>query len=226
MALEELGPTFVKLGQLLSTRADIVPPPIAMELEKLQDAVPPFPAEKARAIIESELHKQIGEVFASFSDTPVGSASIAQVHEAVLHDGTRVVLKIRRPGIRRQVDTDLEIMADIARMLERNLPEVALFEPVRIVEEFSKTLHRELDFSIEAAHIERFTRNFAGDARVHVPKGKMVKVTMEIPVERFRYWDTVKKQYTVEPGQYELMLGAASDDIRAHLPLNVVAQAR
>ncbi len=169
LAMEELGPTFVKFGQLLSTRADIVPASIIHELEKLQDAVPPFPSAAARTIVEEELRRPIGELFSSFSDTPVGSASIAQVHEAVTCAGERIVLKVRRPGIERVVETDLEIMADIAHMLERNLPEVAVFEPVRIVEEFAKTLHRELDFGIEAAHIERFQRNFAGDARIHVP---------------------------------------------------------
>jgi ubiquinone biosynthesis protein len=170
LAMEELGPTFVKLGQLLSTRHDILPPSVILELEKLQDAVPPFPAAAARLIIEAELRRPLKELFTEFNDVPAGSASIAQVHNAETPAGEKVVVKIRRPGIERMVETDLEIMADLARMLERNVPEIAAFEPARIVQEFAKTLRRELDFGVEASYIEQFARNFSGDARVHVPK--------------------------------------------------------
>lgn len=169
-AMEELGPTFVKLGQLLSTRHDILPQSVILELEKLQDDVPPFPAATARNIVAAELQHPLEELFAEFSDSPAGSASIAQVHDALTRAGEKVVIKIRRPGIERVIETDLEIMADLARMLERNVPEIAAFEPARIVQEFAKTLRRELDFGVEASHIEQFGRNFAGDARIHVPK--------------------------------------------------------
>ncbi len=169
MALEELGPAFVKLGQLLSTRPDIVPEPLMHELEKLQDAVPPFPEDQARNIVGGELGRPISDVFASFGETPIASASIAQVHEAVTRDGARVVLKIRRPDIDVVMTTDLEIMSDLAGMLERAVPEAAVFEPVRLVREFGKSLRRELDLAHEASHLERFARCFKDDPRIHIP---------------------------------------------------------
>lgn len=169
MALEELGPAFVKFGQLLSTRVDIVPPPLLKELEKLQDAVPPFPTDQARAIVEAELGKPVNELFSRFEETPLASASIAQVHEAVTRSGARIVLKIRRPNIGTVVATDLEIMADLAELIEHLVPEAAVFEPVRLVREFSRNLRRELDLGNEAMYVERFSQNFRGDARIHVP---------------------------------------------------------
>ena len=180
LALEELGPAFVKLGQVLSTRRDIVPAKLILELEKLQDAVPPFPAAEARKIIETDLKCSIAELFTTFRDEPLASASIAQVHEAVTRTGERVVVKVRRPRIETTIETDLEIMASIAELLERLLPESAVFEPVRLVQEFAKIIRREMDFSTEAAHLERFARNFAGDKRIHVPAVHRAMVTERV----------------------------------------------
>lgn len=170
LALEELGPSFVKLGQVLSTRHDLLPPDLVAELEKLQDAVAPFPSAEARAIVEADQGHPIGELFQSFHDSPLASASIAQVHEAVTRDGQRVVVKVRRPRIEALSAVDIEIMTALADLLERLVPEATTFEPGRVVRGFARILRRELDFGAEASHIERFARHFAGDARLRVPR--------------------------------------------------------
>ncbi|NOY79415.1 MAG: AarF/ABC1/UbiB kinase family protein [Kiritimatiellaeota bacterium] len=169
LALEELGPTFVKLGQFLSTRRDLLPDALIVELERLQDTVAPFPGAEARRIVERELGRPIGELFRTFSEPPLASASVAQVHEAVTLEGERVVVKVRRPGIESTVRTDLEIIQQLAGMTERLVDGAEVFEPVRIVQHFGGVLRRELDFLSEAAHVERFDRCFRGDARIHVP---------------------------------------------------------
>jgi len=154
MALEELGPTFVKLGQIMSTRPDMVPRELITELEKLQDKVPPFPAEDARRIIEEELGSSIDSLFRDFSDSPIASASIAQVHKAVLHEGEEVAIKVKRPGIDRIIETDLEIMLHLATLIESHFEEeLGIWDPVSIVNEFARVIRKELDFRIEAAHI-------------------------------------------------------------------------
>jgi len=169
MALEELGPTFVKFGQIMSTRPDMIPLELITELEKLQDKVPPFPTEDARQIIEEELGSSIDRLFRDFSDSPIASASIAQVHKAVLHDGEEVAIKVKRPAIDRIIEVDLEIMLHLATLMERHLKELEIVHPVEIVEEFARVIRKELDFRIEAAHIERFARNFQSDTTIHVP---------------------------------------------------------
>lgn len=170
LAFEELGVTFVKLGQFLSTRRDLLPDVYVTELERLQDTVPPFPAEQARDRIEKELGRPIPEIFRTFSDKPLASASIAQVHEAETADGEHVVVKVRRPNIEVLVRTDLEIIAQLAGLLERAVPASQVFEPVRTVQYFAAVMRRELDFSSEAGHIDRFRRCFESDSRVYVPK--------------------------------------------------------
>ncbi|MFA5205388.1 MAG: AarF/ABC1/UbiB kinase family protein [Lentisphaeria bacterium] len=170
IACEELGPTFTKLGQLLSLRRDFMPPDLAAELEKLQDHVPPFPNGQARSRIEESLGRPVEAVFRDFNGTPLASASIAQVHEATLLDGTRVVVKVRRPGIRRQMETDMEIMMHLAGLIEKHVEGAALFEPVKLVHEFARLTRHELDLSTESSHLQRFARNFAGNAEIHVPK--------------------------------------------------------
>ena len=170
MALEELGPTFVKFGQIMSTRPDMVPRELIAELEKLQDKVPPFPTEDARRIIEEELGSSISSLFSDFSDSPIASASIAQVHKAVLHDGKEVAIKVQRPGIDRIIETDLEIMLHLATLIENHFEkELGIWDPVSIVNEFARVIRKELDFRIEAAHIERFATNFQTDTIIHVP---------------------------------------------------------
>jgi len=170
MALEELGPTFVKFGQIMSTRPDMVPRELITELEKLQDKVPSFPTEDARRIIEEELGSSISSLFSDFSDSPIASASIAQVHKAVLHDGKEVAIKVQRPGIDRIIETDLEIMLHLATLIENHFEkELGIWDPVSIVNEFARVIRKELDFRIEAAHIERFATNFQTDTIIHVP---------------------------------------------------------
>jgi len=170
LACEELGPAFVKLGQILSTRRDVLPEGLITELVKLQDTVSPFPGMAARAIVEAELGHPIPELFSEFVTKPVASASIAQVHEAVTREGRHVVVKVQRPGIRSVVEADLEVMSQLAALMERVVEEAKLFDPVAIVAEFARVMKEELDFTAEATHMERFAQCFARDKRVHVPE--------------------------------------------------------
>jgi len=170
MVLEELGPSFIKLGQLASTRPDLVPPEACAEFEKLQDAVPAFPVSQVRQIIETELGDSLETLFKEFDETPVASASVSQVHRAVLPDGTVTAIKVQRPGIRATIEVDLEIMFHLAERIEKHIPGMETLDPVGIVQEFSRTIKRELDFDIEAGNIERFARNFRSDTSIYVPK--------------------------------------------------------
>ena len=170
LAIEELGPTFIKLGQILSTRPDLISVKLIQELTKLQDEVPPFPAEDAKKIIESELGLPVNEVFDFFEDAPIASASIGQVHKAGLKDGEEVAVKVQRPGIRKVVEIDLEIMLHIATLMERHIEELALHRPVKIVEEFARTIEKEMDYTIEASNMERFCLQFINDPTVYIPK--------------------------------------------------------
>ncbi len=167
--LEELGPTFVKLGQVLSTRPDLIPVELVEELARLQDSVPPFPFADAEATIQRELGAPSAEVFDRIDPEPVASGSIGQVHRARLKDGEEVAVKIRRPGIRALVEVDLEIMLHLATLAERHVEELALHRPVRIVEEFARTLEREIDLRIEAAHIDRIAQGFLDDPTLYIP---------------------------------------------------------
>src|SRR5690625_1876094 len=149
LALEELGPTFVKLGQLLSSRPDVVPGDIAAELSRLQDHVPPVPFVQVRASVEAELDMSLEAAFATFDVEPLAAASIGQVHRATLHDGTDVAVKVLRPGIEKTIGTDLEILAVIARLAADRFP-TERFSPVAVVDEFRRVLLREMDFRLEA----------------------------------------------------------------------------
>lgn len=169
MLMESLGPTFVKFGQLLSTRTDVLPPEITEELAKLQDNVPPFPVDQVIALIESETGEPLEASFASFDHEPLAAASIAQVHRAVLHDGSEVVVKVRRPGIDETIATDIEILTGLAHLVQERLrPE--LVDPVELVREFARGIRRELDFTIEGRYIMRFRENFASFPGVKIPK--------------------------------------------------------
>ncbi len=169
MALEELGPTFVKLGQMLSTREDLFDATWIAEFERLQSHVSPVPFDALRAQAEEALGRPLEEVFHDIEETPIASASIAQVHRARLPSGAPVVLKIRRPGILATVDADLRILAHAARLLEDNLSEARRYQPQRIVAQFARSMQREMDLAVEARSIERFARNFADDVDVLVP---------------------------------------------------------
>ncbi|MBW2207818.1 MAG: AarF/ABC1/UbiB kinase family protein, partial [Deltaproteobacteria bacterium] len=170
MALEELGPTFIKLGQVLSTRPDLIPGEFIEELSKLQDHVPPFGYDEVRQIVEGELKGTLEDIFESFEETPLAAASIGQVHRARLKDGEVVAVKVQRPGIRKTIEVDLEIMLHLASLMERHLEEFQANRPARIVEEFARTIEKEIDYTIEASHTERFARQFIADETVYVPK--------------------------------------------------------
>ena len=170
LTLERLGPTFIKFGQVLSVRPDLMPKSYIQELEKLQDNVPPFPYSAAREQIKKELGKEIEELFSSFEKKPIASASISQVHKATLKNGKIAAVKIQRPNAREIMETDVEIMLYIAKMLEKRVPKIRKFSPVKVIEEFSRWTEKELDFEKEAINAKKFARNFAGSATVKIPE--------------------------------------------------------
>lgn len=170
MALEELGPTFVKLGQILSSRRDLVNERFYEELRKLQDQVPPFPGVEAKKIVEEELGEPLDNVFKEFGEIPVAAASLAQVHRAILRTGDVVAVKIQRPDIMRVIEVDLAILADIAGFLDRHVEEISVLNPTGVVQEFAKILMAELDFTNEAQNMDRFAKQFHGDRSIRVPR--------------------------------------------------------
>jgi ubiquinone biosynthesis protein len=186
MALEELGPTFIKFGQLMATRVDLFPPEWIVEFEKLHQRVPP----SDYALVHAELTKALGrppeEVFARFEAEPMAAASIAQVHRAVLQDGTPVVVKVRRPGIEAKIEADLRILEHLAMLVESEMPDSRRYQPVRMAGEFRRSLRRELDLVRESRNIDKFARNFTQDETVVIPRvywdytSHMVNVQEEI----------------------------------------------
>lgn len=170
LAIEDLGPTFVKFGQTLSTRSYLFPDAYARELAKLQDEVKPFDFEAVEEIVTTELEMPIEEAFAEFDPAPFASASIAQVHRARLKSGEQVVVKVQRPDVRETLAVDIMILEDIARLLEEYVPESRRYDPSGIVREFRRTSKREVDFGIERANIEVFRRNFADSEEVYVAR--------------------------------------------------------
>ncbi|AJF07163.1 2-polyprenylphenol 6-hydroxylase [Geoalkalibacter subterraneus] len=170
LAMEELGPTFVKLGQILSTRPDVIPREFIEEFRKLQDEVPAVPVSELREQVRRELGMDFDEIFAEFDSEPIAAASIAQVHRARLKSGEEVAVKIRRPGIVETVETDLDIMAGLAFLVERHLPGGELYDPTGLVKEFRRTIYREMDFAREGHTVDRFRVNFEEDPTVYVPQ--------------------------------------------------------
>jgi len=181
-ALEELGPIFVKFGQTLSTRRDLLPEDIAEELVKLQDRVPPFPGAQARAIIEKTLGKPALEIFAEFDETPLASASVAQVHTARLHSGEEVVVKVLRPGVEQRIRSDIGLMHELARLARRFVPDARRLRPVEVVREFEKTILDELDMVREAANASEIRRHFENSEMLYIPKV---------------YWDYTRREIMV-----------------------------
>ncbi len=199
LALQDLGPTFIKLGQLLSTRMDLLSPVWISELEKLQSHVPPVPFEDIEADVLALLGKPLHEVFAQFEREPFAAASIAQVHRAVLLDGTRVVVKIRRPGLERKIEADLRILQHLARLLEHEYSEARRFQPVQMAGYFRRALLHELDLLTEAHHMARFQKNFADDPTLHIPTV---------------YWEYTSAGMNVQE-ELQGIVGTRLDEVRA-----------
>jgi ubiquinone biosynthesis protein len=185
LALEELGPTFVKLGQIMATRPDLIPMSLVNELRKLQDKVTPFDTAGIKAHVEKELKKPLSEIFTSFDEQPLAAASIAQVHRATLKDGRKVVLKIQRPNLERTIATDLDIVAWLAEKAEERMPEIRRYSPSAAVKEFRKSIAKEIDFEREAYNMKRYARNFRDDPSVYVPKVFDEYTTPRILCEEF-----------------------------------------
>jgi len=169
MSFEELGPTFVKLGQLLATRPDLIPLDFSEEFKKLHDQVPGVPFSDIESLLVAHFGAPLGEVFTEFSTTPLAAASVAQVHRATLKDGSHVVVKVQRPGIERVIQEDMQILTGLADLAERYIPEVRPFNLRGIIDEFRRSMELEVNFVIEANNIRRFAANFALDPNVKIP---------------------------------------------------------
>ena len=170
VALEELGPIFVKFGQALSTRRDLLPPDIADELAKLQDRVPPFPGSEALAVIEGAYGESVDSAFANFESEPLAAASIAQVHAATMTDGADVIVKVLRPGVRERIEQDVDVLFAIAGLADRYWSESRRLRPLEVVAEYEKTVLDELDLMREAANAAQLKRNFEGSDLLYVPE--------------------------------------------------------
>lgn len=170
LVLEELGPTFIKLGQILSIRPDLIPPDYIKELQKLQDEVPPFEYAQVGQLIKKELGADVSEIFKSFDQKPTAAASLGQVHQAILEDDNVVVVKVQRPNIEKIIETDLDILFHLARLTERHIPASRLYDPVGIVEEFARVIRSELDYGTEGRNAEKFRKNFQDDETIYTPK--------------------------------------------------------
>ena len=170
LALEDLGPVFIKFGQILSTRRDLLPPDIADEMAKLQDQVPPFSSEHAIKLIEEQLGASIAEVFSSFSSVPLASASIAQVHAAQLKTGEDVVVKVIRPGLKPIIAQDIAWLFTLASIAERASPDARRLRPKEVVSDYENTIYAELDLLREAANTSQLRRNFSGSTQLYVPQ--------------------------------------------------------
>ena len=170
LTLESLGPTYIKFGQVMSTRPDLVPPEMLLELKRLQERVPPFSSEEAIKRIESELGQPVEQLFAFFDKTPLAAGSLGQVHRAVHFDGTPLAVKIQRPDAARHVERDLSLMQQIALLVEGNIAEARIFDPVGLVNHFARTIRRELNFAREGRTMDEFRRLFRQDATLYVPQ--------------------------------------------------------
>ena len=195
-ALQDLGPTFVKLGQVMATRVDLLPPEWTAELGKLQNAVPALPFAEVRPQLVEDLGADPEAVFERLEEAPLAAASLAQTHRAWLADGSAVVLKVRRPGIRDTVEADLRLMARLAEIVEERAPDLRRYHPAEVVQQFSASLRRELDFAAEGRNAERIAANFAGHDEVVVPRV---------------YWEWTSERLNVQ----ECLQGIAGTDLAA-----------
>ena len=180
LALEELGPTFVKLGQVLSMRPFLIPLELVLELTRLQDEVAPFRFEQVKQIVEKELKAPLEEHFSSFDTIPIASASLSQVHKAVTREGEKVVVKVQRPGIKQIIDADMDILKDLVSLLDKYVPESRQYDPKGIREELAKSIRKEIDFNNEARNIEVFRENFKDEKAVFVPQVFWDKTTSRV----------------------------------------------
>ncbi len=185
VVIEQLGPTFIKFGQVASLRPDLFPLDLIQQLSKLQDEVAPFPNSQVKQVIETDLGAPLSQIFMTFDETPVGSASIGQVHRAVLRTGEVVAVKVQRPDIRARIETDFEVMADIMDMAERHIEWARHYQLGEVVEEFRRTLMSELDYTIEARNAERIGNQFTNDITVRIPKIFWDFVTPRVLVMEF-----------------------------------------
>ena len=195
-AMEELGPTFIKFGQILSTRSDVMPPEYLEELSSLQDEVPPVSWEEAKEVVESGLEAPIEDLFAHVDPVPIASASLAQVHVARLVGGEEVVVKIQRPNLEKMVNLDLDIIYDLAQTAQNRISAASRFEVGDLAEEFSSALRTEMDFRREAWNADRFRKNFEDEKHLYVPK---------------IYWDYSTKRLLV----MERLRGIKIDNVEA-----------
>lgn len=196
LAMEELGPVFIKLGQMLSTRKDLLTDEVADDLAKLQDQIPPFSSDEAVAIIEKELGKPIAQLFSSFNCNPLASASVAQVHAGTLNDGAEIVVKVIRPDIEKTIRRDVKLMAFFARLVERLWPEIKRFHPLEVVKQYEEVILGELDLSREASNTIRLKKNFENSDLLYVPQV---------------YWDLTATNVMV----MERIYGERVDDVEA-----------
>jgi len=200
LVMEELGPTFIKLGQLLSTRPDVLGKEYIKEFSKLQDKVPAVPLEAISSQIQREFGYPVEELFAEFSEKPLAAASIAQVHRGKLKSGEEVVFKVRRPGITKMVETDIDVLMGLAYLIEQHVPEVALYDPVGLVKEFRRNIMRELNFTREGRTVDRFAVNFADSETVYTPKifwdysGEIVLTMEYIPGVKISDLETLQEK--------------------------------
>jgi ubiquinone biosynthesis protein len=209
LALQELGPIFVKFGQAVSTRRDLLPPDVADELAMLQDKVPPFPAAEAIGIMEKAYGRSIREVFSRFDDEPLAAASIAQVHTAALQDGTEVIAKVLRPGVRQLIERDLDVLYAIARLADRYWEQSKRLRPLEVVAEYEKTIINELDLMREGANSAQLKRNFEGSDLLYVPDV---------------YWDYCRPEVLVQERIYGLPISDMSALRNAGTNIQVLAE--
>ncbi|MEE9445263.1 MAG: AarF/UbiB family protein, partial [Cocleimonas sp.] len=209
LALEDLGPVFVKFGQILSTRRDMLSDDLANELAQLQDNVPPFSGKEARVIIEKSLGKSIDELFKDFDETPLASASIAQVHTVTLHDGKDAIVKVVRPGIEKTIRHDIDLMHLIAKMVSKVSDTGRRLRPVEVVEDYEKVIFDELDLGREAANASQLRRNHEGSPDLYVPEV---------------YWDYCTPEVMVMERIYGIPVGNTQELIDKNINMKVLGE--